>query len=632
MANSSRSIDLSVKILSMGMCLYTILYFTKFLNLIGIEPNYTAHRAIFLAFLLLLIFVLFPARRGTKREKVPWYDIIFMALALGACLYPVFFFDLYTSHGIALEMTIVEKVFGFAVIILILEGARRVIGLPITVIGLFFAIYPLCCQYFPGVLHGRGYSLDRVTATMYLHSEGILGTAVGIAATVIIAFIILSQIFIRSGAGDAFNSIAIKLTGRTVGGAAKSSIVASGLVGMIMGSGVANVATTGPYTIPLMKRQGYRPEVAGAVECVASNGGHFMPPVMGATVFIMAEFTGIPYGQICVYAAIPAILYYVCLFFQVDLTARRDRMIPDKTISIPSTTNVLKQSLPFIPPLLVLIWLLIVLGFSIPFSVSVTILTLLLFTQFRKKTRFSGRDWVYLGVDVGKVMCQVGIACAIANVIMASVFLTGIGQRIAVIAIQLASGNSMILLLITALGCYILGMGSGAIVLYITVALLIIPALIKIGIILIAAHLFAYMMACTAFITPPVALNCFVAAPIAGASVMRVGWESMKLGIIIYIIPFVFCYRPELLTIGSPTQVIIGILIVTAAAFVLAAALVGYLFRRLNWMVRGILGLVATALFIPNWQFNIAGAVVGVALILWLAISRQRALIPQVEK
>jgi TRAP-type uncharacterized transport system fused permease subunit len=307
-------------------------------------------------------------------------------------------------------------------------------------------------------------------------------------------------------------------------------------------------------------------------------------------------------------------------------------MIPDKTISIPSTTNVLKQSLPFIPPLLVLIWLLIVLGFSIPFSVSVTILTLLLFTQFRKKTRFSGRDWVYLGVDVGKVMCQVGIACAIANVIMASVFLTGIGQRIAVIAIQLASGNSMILLLITALGCYILGMGSGAIVLYITVALLIIPALIKIGIILIAAHLFAYMMACTAFITPPVALNCFVAAPIAGASVMRVGWESMKLGIIIYIIPFVFCYRPELLTIGSPTQVIIGILIVTAAAFVLAAALVGYLFRRLNWMVRGILGLVATALFIPNWQFNIAGAVVGVALILWLAISRQRALIPQVEK
>jgi TRAP transporter 4TM/12TM fusion protein len=401
---------------------------------------------------------------------------------------------------------------------------------------------------------------------------------------------------------------------------------------MIMGSGVANVLATGPYTIPLMKKEGYRPEVAGAVECVASNGGHFMPPVMGATVFIMAEFTRIPYAQICIYAAIPAILYYACLFFQIDLMARRDRMRPDKTIKVPTNSEMLKQSAPFILPLIVLVWLLIVLRFPISASVMATMIVMLLCTQFRRKTRFSGSTWVNMGVAVGRTMCTVGIACAASNIIIASVFMTGMSQRIATAATMLAGDSTFLLLLITAIGCYILGMGSGALVLYITVALLIVPTLIRGGIVLIAAHLFAYMMACTAFITPPVALNCFAAAPLAGASPNRVGLEAMKLGIIIYVVPFVFCYRPELLTLGSLTGIIMATIIVTAASFIVAVALAGYLFRRLNWMVRAIFGLVATALFIPNWQFNIIGATVGAALILWLAVSRQRALIPQVER
>jgi len=361
---------------------------------------------------------------------------------------------------------------------------------------------------------------------------------------------------------------------------------------------------------------------------VKTGRRHFMPPVMGATAFIMAEFTGIPYSQICVYAALPAILYYVCLFFQVDLIARRDRMIPDRTISLPSGKEIMKQSLPFVLPLIVLIWLLIVLRFPVESSVSATIIAMLLCTQFQKKTRFSGHDWVDMGVGVGKIMCQVGIACAAANLIIASVFLTGMGQRITMAATALAGGSTLTLLLITAIGCYILGMGSGALVLYITVALLIIPVLVKGGILLIAAHLFAFMMACTAFITPPVALNCFAAAPIAQASPNRIGWESMKFGIIIYIIPFVFCYRPALLTIGSPLEIGVAILTTTAGSFAIASTLAGYLLRKLNWLERGMLAIVALALFVPNWQLNIIGGCAGIVLAVWLRKSRQPHILP----
>jgi len=297
-------------------------------------------------------------------------------------------------------------------------------------------------------------------------------------------------------------------------------------------------------------------------------------------------------------------------------------MIPDRTISLPSNMEVLKLSLPFVLPLIVLVWLLIVLRFPITSSVSATILTLLLCTQLRKKTRFSGRDWVDIAVEVGRVMCTVGIACAAANVIIASVFLTGMTQRIAMAATTLAGDSTILLLLVTAIGCYILGMGSGALVLYITVALLIVPALIKMGIVVIAAHLFAYMMACTAFITPPVALNCYAAAPLAGASPMRIGWQSMKLGIIIYIVPFVFCFRPGLLAIGTPLEIITAVVAATAGSLAISFAIAGHLFKNLNWFERGVFALVALALFMPNLQLNIIGAGVGIAMALWLRTRR----------
>ncbi len=234
---------------------------------------------------------------------------------------------------------------------------------------------------------------------------------------------------------------------------------------------------------------------------------------------------------------------------------------------------------------------------------------------------------MHIGVDPGNIMCQVGIACAASNLIIAAVFLSGMSQRIGMAATALAGGNTLTLLLITAIGCYILGMGSGALVLYITVALLIIPVLIKGGIVVIAAHLFAFMMACTAFITPPVALNCFAAAPLAQASPNRIGLESMKLGIIIYIIPFVFCYQPALLTIGTPIEIGVTILTATAGTIAAASTLAGYLFRRLSWLERVIFALVSLTLFVPHWPMNIVGACVGIALVVWLKRSQQRPVV-----
>lgn len=623
MPKSRTIINTAVRVISVGMVVYAVLNFTRALFFLNIQPNYTAHRAIFLAFLLPLIFITRDGRRRTRTEAIAWYDIILILVALAACLYPVFFFDLYTLHATRVELTLLEEVLAFGLILVVLEAARRTLGWPLTLIALFFVIYPLLCQYFPSVLHGRGYSIERITQEFFLLHNSIFGIAVGVAATEIIAFMILTQILLQAGAGDVFTMTASNLLGRTRGRGAKVSVISSALVGTITGSGAANVATTGPFTIPLMKKEGFKPTVAGAVECVASNGGHFMPPVMGASVFIMADITKIPYSQICIYAAIPAILYYLSLLLQVDLMARRDNLLLDTSRRAP-TKEVMKQLAPYILPMVVLVFLLIVLRFPVTTAASATILLTLLCTQIPRRTRFSLSGWVNVALGVGKIMCVVGIACAAADIIICSVTLTGMGQRIGMAVTMLAGGSTIALLLITAIGCYILGMGSGAIVLYITVALLIVPTLVQMGIVLIAAHLFAYMMACTAFITPPVALNCFVAAPLAEASPNKIGWESMKLGMVIYILPFLFCYKPALLTIGTPGEIALAVVTCAAGLVAAAFAIVGYLSRRLSWWERVAFALAALLLIWPSPQLNLMGAVIGTGMVLWCTRLRIR--------
>lgn len=616
-------VHFSKKVISILLCLYCISNFSGLLNFFDVEPNYTAHRAIFLAFIMTLVLVSFPAKRGETKGKLPWYDIIFILFGLGTCFYPVLFFDQYILHAAQLELTLLEKIFAFSAFALILESSRRVVGWPLTLTAAAFAVYPLICQYLPGVLHGRGYSLDRITQQMYLFDNGIFGIAIGVAATVVIAFVLLSALILKLGAGEGVTYLVTKLFGKTKGGPAKTSVVGSGLVGMIMGSGVANVVATGTFTIPLMKRAGYKPEDAAAIECVASNGGHFMPPVMGAVTFLIAEFTNIPYAKICIYALLPAVLYYLCLLIQVDLIARRDNIQPvlsEKQQHI----GILKKSWIYLIPIALLIWLLFVFSWRPERSAAAALFVGVLMAMSTKSTRLRIKDWVEFATDIGKLMCIVGISCAAANIIIASTLLTGLGQRITSAMIILSGNHLLILLLITAIACYIMGMGGGAIVIYVTVSLLIIPALIELGITPIAAHLFTYMMACTCFITPPVALNCFIAAPLAGASPMRVGWHSMKFGIIIYIVPFLFCYKPALLLIGGPAKIVLTLTTSILGAAALACGVTGYLFRKLYSVERIICILIGILLLMPGLQTDVIGTAIGTAMLIWLVTSKSR--------
>jgi TRAP transporter 4TM/12TM fusion protein len=623
---SLKVINFLRKVISILLCSYSISHFSGLLNFFDVEPNYTAHRAIFLAFIMTLVLVSFPAKRVATKDKLPWYDIILILFGLGTCFYPVLFFDQYILHAAQLELTYMEKIFAFSAFALILESSRRVVGWPLTLTAAAFAVYPLICQYLPGVLHGRGYSLNRITQQMYLFDNGIFGIAVGVASTVVFAFVLLSTLVLKLGAGEGVAYLVTKFFGKTRGGPAKTSVVASGLVGMIMGSGVANVVATGTFTIPLMKRAGYKPEDAAAIECVASNGGHFMPPVMGAVAFLIAEFTNIPYARICIYALLPAVLYYACLLIQVDLIARRDNIQPVSSEKQPHIENIeiLSKSWIYVIPIAVLIWLLFVFAWRPERSAAVALFVGVATAMSTKSTRLGTKDLVKFATDIGRLMCVVGVSCAAANVIIASTLLTGLGQRITSAMIVLSGNHLLILLLITAIACYIMGMGGGAIVIYVTVSLLIIPALIGLGIAPIAAHLFTYMMACTCFITPPVALNCFIAAPLAGASPMRVGWHSMKFGIIIYVVPFMFCYKPALLLIGSPDRIALTLITSVLGAAALACGIVGYLLRRLHWVERVTSILVGLLLLMPGLQTDIIGAVIGMAMLIWLVTSKSR--------
>ncbi|MFC2059820.1 TRAP transporter permease [Chloroflexota bacterium] len=613
------------KVFGISLCVYSFLYFSDILFYLKIYPDYTQHRGIFLAFILTLSFLLFPARKGTPRNNLPWYDIVCILLALAACLYPVLFPELTVMHARLMQMTLLEGFFAWILMVLILEATRRAVGMPMVIVTAFFILYPVICPWLPGAFEGRGYTFQRIAHQMYLGIDfSIFGMVVGIAATIIVAFILFAQVMYAVGAGKFFIDMAFSLFGGTRGGPAKGSVVASGFFGTISGSGAANVATTGAFTIPVMKQAGYKPAVAGAVEAVASNGGHFMPPVMGAIAFIMAEWLGMPYGEVCLHAALPAILYYLGLFFQVDLIAAKENLHGLPRAELPSLRDVLKRGWGFLVPLLVLIYMLIIMRYTPEKSALWAIIAIVLVSQLQKRSRLSWQQWINeVAMGTARVMCLIGAACAASNIILASVGTTGLAQRLTAVLTDIAGGNMLILLILGAVFCYILGTGVGPIAIYVTLALLAAPILVKGGVEPIAAHLFTFMMACTAFITPPVCLNAFIAAPIAGASPMKIGWNAMKLGIVTYIVPFFFCYRPELLLIGSAGGIAWAVFTSVAGVAAIASGIAGYLLKNLSWVERILLIGAGIALIAPGWQINITSLIVLAILVIRQAATQQ---------
>ncbi|WP_251374358.1 TRAP transporter permease [Ponticoccus alexandrii] len=519
---------------------------------------------------------------------------------------------------------------GFATLALVLELTRRTVGWPMVLVAAFFATHALFAPYFPGFLNGPPASQRKFIDILIMGQEGVYGQPLHVAATYIILFVIFGALLNKAGASRVFVDLATALTGRLHGGPAKAAIVGSAFLGMVSGSAVANVVTTGAVSIPMMKRLGFKAKFAGAVEACASSGGQITPPVMGAAAFIMAEFLQVSYVTILTAALIPAILYFATVYFMVDMEARRLELPLMEAADCPRVRDVLKEGWAPLMSLVALIGLLMI-GYTPMFAAFWTILALSVIVMLRQRNRLSPQDW-FAGLEEGvRIAVPVTIACACAGIIIGSIFLSGLGLKFTNLVVVLADGNLFIMLCLAGVAGIVLGMGMTTTAVYITLAALLVPALVASGVEPMAAHFFALYYGVVSSITPPVALASFAAAGLAGAGPMETAVESARVGVTKYIAPFLFVYNPALLFQGPLYLTALSFAVNLAGLWALSACLSGYAGGRLGPVARGGIGLSGALLLVPpgavilpglsGYAFILAGAA-GVILLMTLRPGR----------
>ncbi len=571
---------------------------------VGVYPE-LIQRGAHLGFVLVLIFLLHP--RGRLRVfGIPVMDLLLALLAIMVAYYLLWNFenipDRYGNENAA------DVIIGTLTVALVLEGTRRTVGWPLTLIASVFLVYAYFGPYMPGLLIHRGYPIPRLASHLSLAATGIFGIPLGVSATIVILFIIFGAFLTVSGAGSFFIDLATGLTGRSVGGPAKAAVVSSSLMGTVSGSAVANVATTGTFTIPLMKRTGYPPHIAGAVEAVASTGGQLMPPVMGAAAFIMSELTDIPYLKIALAATIPAVLYYAAAFFYVHLEAKRLQIKSIPPEERPNMLLVLRKGGHLLLPLCLLIYLLFR-SYSPIFAAYYAILALVAVSYLRRETRMGPRA-ILKALEEGAIgTLGVAAACACAGIVIGVLSLTGLGIRLSSILITLAQGNLPVLLVLTMGASIILGMGLPTSACYVLLAALGAPALTKVGVDLLAAHFFIFYFGIISCITPPVAMASYAGAALADADPSRVGFAAVKIGLVGFIVPYMFVYSPVLLGQGSLWEVGWALTTALIGCAALAAALQGYLLAPCKLPLRLLLAAAALILIAPGWVSDIGGLV-----------------------
>lgn len=583
---------------------------------------------IFLALVMSSVFLLLPATQKAVRHRVPWYDVALAVLSFVvgfyvAIWYPTVVFNL----GV---VTPDKVILGTIAILLIFEGVRRLTGWILVTLGLLFILYARFAWLAPGIFTGAGITWDRLSIYLFLDPTALLGLPMAVTAVVVVPFILFGNLLFGIGGGKLLNDIAMAGFGRFRGGPAKMAVVASSLFGTISGTAVSNVACTGVMTIPLMKQTGYKSQLAAAIEAVASTGGQLMPPVMGVTAFIMADFTGIPYPQVALAALLPSILYYIAVFVQVDLEAGKAGLQGLAREQLPRLRGVIRRSWLFFIPLFVLVYTLFVLFFTPGKAALFGVLSILLVSFFQRETRFRVA-WVLEALEnTGSAILEIGVIVALAGLIIGIVNYTGLGFLLTVSIVELSGGNIFVLLLIVAVVAIILGMGMPTAAVYVLLAVLLAPALVELGIGVMAAHLFIQYMGMLSLFTPPIAFAAFTAAAIAGSDAMRTGLTAMRLGFIAYIVPFLFVFSPALLLMGSPGEIVLAFTTAVLGCFLVGAALTGHLFRELNAGKRVFMGLAGIGLLIPaHGQFLMVGLatdIVGGALALILIFSERRRL------
>jgi TRAP transporter 4TM/12TM fusion protein len=561
-----------------------------------------------LALALPLVFLSVPPKKGASRTRIPWYDVVaavigFATASLIAVRFPIL------SELIA-DRPPQGVVAGGILLLLLLEGLRRTVGNVLTGMVLFFLAYALIGHWVTGVLAGRKVEFFHLIYYLAWDPTAILGIPMKVVSTIVLAFVFFGQILFKSGGSEFFTEISTVLMGRFRGGPAKISVTASGLFGSISGSAVSNVASTGVITIPLMRRAGYRPELAGAIEAVASTGGQLMPPIMGAAAFLMAEFLEIPYTDVVVAALIPSILYYAALFILADLEAARAGIARVRESDIPAVLPVLKSGWFFPFPFLVLILALFWWNRSPEFSALLSAGTLLLvgFVLGYKGKRLTVKDVFDALRQTGHGVLDIVMIGAAAGVVIGVLNISGLGFGLTLGLIELSGGNIILLLVLSAFICILLGMGMPTAGVYVLLAALVAPSLVEMGINQIAAHLFILYFGMMSMITPPVAIAAFAAASLTGADAMRTGFAAVRFGWMAYVIPFLFVASPSLLMKGTPLS--IGLTFATAlcGVWLVSASVVGYFQRSLAPGIRLAFTIAGVLLLVPPGAF--AGAII----------------------
>ena len=579
--------------------------FQVYANTLG-SIDVMALRTWHLFFLLGFTFLLFPtyAKESRSRALPPLWDLALLALTIFTFAYLLKNYTVIAKRGgYLLKLDLI--VAGIA-LLLIFEGGRRACK-NLAILGLVFFLYNFLGKFIPGELGHVGFSLKRVLNHMIWGSQGIFGVGIGVSATYIFLFVLFGSYLKYSGFSQFINDIALTMVGRTAGGPAKVAVLASALLGMINGSAIANVATTGTITIPMMKKTGYKKEFAAAVEAVASTGGQFAPPIMGAVGFVMAEFMGVSYTAVLLAACIPAFLYYLTLLFAVHFEAKRLGLSGLSKENIPVAMEVIKRQGHLVLPLVVLIALLSF-GFTPLFAAVVSIFATILSSWLRKETRMTWSIIVQATVEGSRSAIAVGMSCAIIGVIIGTVSLTGLGLNFGYIILrvvgdgQLYLGGFMVMLM-----SIVLGMGVPGVAAYVIVSTVSVPVLIQAGAIPMAAHMFCLIYACLSNITPPVAMSSYVASGIADSDQTKTSLIAVKLGLTGFILPFFFLNNPILLlgTVADTPLLLTlrAILTSSIGVIVLSAGLQGYLFSKLNILERSLL-VIAGLLFIETNLFT----------------------------
>jgi len=573
-------------------------------------PEPLRFRPIHVAFALILVFGLYPLNSHASKDRIPWYDIlIIIGIFIATAYLQIDFNRIVYRYAFLSPVEILDYFFAAVLVLSVLEAVRRSFGLALSLVAVVVMIHGLFGQYFPGIFRHTGVSLTRLTDQLFLIPSGIFGRVTAVSSTYVFGFILLGSFLIAAGGDDFFMLLASTATKKLRGGPAKSSVIGSALFGMVSGSTVSNVYTTGTITIPLMKKSGFKDYFAGAVEAAASTVGQWMPPAMGSSAFLIAEYTGLGYVRVMAASFLPATLYVLSVYSSVHFRTISQNIgtYIDSRLKSFSVKKIMLTWGHLLLPVILLLSLLLR-GYSAYFSALLSTGALIVISFIKKETRFNLKIALNALESTGYKMCSIASALICASIILGVLELSGLPLKFTAIIIRLSGGNLLSALLLIMISSIFLGMGLPTAAAYVITMIFGVPALMELGVSRLAGHMFVFYFATLSSITPPVCMASFAAAAVSGAPAMKVGFEGVKLAIVAYLIPFAVVYRPHLMMEGTAIQVIIAYIITAIAAISLSSVAQNVLFERLIWVERLLLLIGSIVLVIqPSINVSIVG-------------------------